>query len=201
MKVGDVSVTVTESYVSWTAGLAIDADGAPNAYNADSAKGIDRLDNAKKSNGKWCGVVCNSAGQPYVQGASDPCPGFYISQTALQDHNYPERDPRRYVDSGRVPYISVPPELLKEGIKLGDVAWVDYRGVASVAAVVAEVGPKGKVGEGSVALAAALGILSDPRHGGCSSGVAVTVFLGSSRGWPRTLSDMAEQVESLRGFL
>ena len=63
--------------------------------------------------------------------------------------------------------------------------------------VVADVGPKGELGEGSIRLADALGFSSDPHRGGCSSGVRYVVFLGSSKGWPRSEEDMLAQVEPL----
>jgi hypothetical protein len=40
----------------------------------------------------------------------------------------------------------------------------------------------GKYGEGSIALARALGIPSSPRNGGCADGVTFVVFPGSSKG-------------------
>src|ERR1700722_12557082 len=67
----------------FVAGMAIDADGAPNAYNADGT-GLDDLENAGHP-GHWDGILADQLGNPLVQGASDPFPGFYISCTALFD--------------------------------------------------------------------------------------------------------------------
>ena len=197
LTIGTVPVYVDGDRVTWTAGLAIDADGCPSAYApvGSGLRGRDLLGNAGKP-GHWWGLVCDEHGEPYVQRATDPAPGFYISPTALQDHGRPLRDPRRYVDSARVPYLSIPPELRELGVRLGDVARVRYRGQACEA-IVADVGPHGKLGEGSIALANALGIPSDPRHGGVGAGVEVCVWAGSGKGWPRAMDDVRAQVAGM----
>jgi hypothetical protein len=179
----------------YTAGLRIDGDGAPDAYHPDGKSGRDFLANAGRP-GNWWGIV-TVAGQPVVQGPNDPCPGFYVSPTSLVDRNKAITDPRRYVDSSRIPYLAVPPELRTLGVGLGDVAWVEYRG-QGCAAIVADTGPRGKLGEGSIALARALAIPSDPRHGGTGAGVAVTLWPGTSKGWPRLAEDIEAQVAGLR---
>lgn len=51
-------------------------------------------------------------------------------------------------------------------------------------AVYADVGPANKIGEGSIALAAALGIPSSPKTGGTAHGIIYIVFPGSQKGWP-----------------
>jgi hypothetical protein len=56
-----------------------------------------------------------------------------------------------------VPYIAVPPEVLGLGVVVGDIALVSANG-RQAAAVVADVGPRRKIGEGSIALARALGL-------------------------------------------
>jgi len=71
------------------------------------------------------------------------------------------------------------------GAKLGDFAVVlrpstgayDY-------AVYADVGPASKIGEASIALAAALGVPSSPKTGGVGHGIAYIVFPGSAQNWP-----------------
>jgi hypothetical protein len=178
--------------IVYEAGLAIDADGSPRAYFRVSSKGIDRLANAGEP-GNWFGLVTDDQGDPVVQGEQDPAPGFYISTTALVDHSRKQTDPRRYVDSETVPYISIPKELREQGVKLGDLAMV-CRADKRCAAIVADVGPKGKYGEGSCALAHALGIPDDPRKGGCSSGCKYVIFPGTSKGWPRSFAEQAEQL-------
>ncbi len=124
-------------------------------------------------------------------------PGAYVSETALADPSKAIGNPARYVDAQTIPYISVPPELLHAlGVRKGDVALV-ARGPVTAAAVVGDVGPRGKLGEGSPALCRLLGINPDPRLGGAPGGVSVTLWPGSTRGWPRTVEDVADQVRGL----
>jgi hypothetical protein len=179
----------------WVGGLRIDGDGAPDCYHPDGKSGRDFLANAGKP-GNWWGLV-TVADQPVVQGPRDPCPGFYVSPTSLVDRGKAITDPRRYVNSNAVPYLAVPPELRTLGVGLGDVAWVEYRG-HGCAAIVADTGPRGKLGEGSIALARQLGIPESPRHGGTGAGVAVTLWPGTSHGWPREAVDIDAQVAALR---
>jgi hypothetical protein len=89
--------------------MAIDADGAPNAYHPQN-KGIDALANAGFPNGNWKAIlVANPANpnEPFVQTEGEFA-GYFISQTTLQDRSLPVTDIRRYVDSRRVPYIVFP---------------------------------------------------------------------------------------------
>lgn len=196
MNLGGIEIVVNGGVISWSAGLAVDADGCPTAYAPANSglPALDRLANAGKP-GHWWGLVCDANGEPVIQGSEDPAPGYYVSTTALVDHSQPEGSPRRYVDSNRIPYLSIPPELHAIGVRMGDVARVDYRGQWSPA-VVADVGPRGKIGEGSIALARALGLNSSAVYGGAGSGVAVTLWIGSGKGWPRTMDDVTAQVQA-----
>lgn len=185
--------------LAYESGLAVDADGAPDAYGPEG-RGRDALANAGKP-GSWWGVVTDTgkaSGTPVVQGPSDPKPGFYVSSTSLQDPAKAASDPRRYVDSSTVPYVAISPRLLKRslagGAQLGDVVAVANRTNGKVSyAVVADVGPKDKLGEGSIALAEALGVSGDPRHGGTAKGILYVVFPGSGKGWPRTKEEIADE--------
>lgn len=182
----------------WSGGLAIDADGAPRAYHPDNKSGLDALGNAGKP-GQWWGLVCTPNGSPIIQGPDDPAPGFYISTTALVDPNRSTKDQRRYVDSSVVPYLVVPRELAgARAVRMGDLAMVSYKG-REVGAIVADVGPAGHAGEGSIALADMLGIPSSPRHGGCTSGVSVVIFPQSrtSPAWPRETQEFQAQARLL----
>jgi hypothetical protein len=93
-------------------------------------------------------------------------------------------DPRRYVDAESINFFVLPGRL-GLGARLGDFGVVirpsnndyDY-------AVYADVGPARKIGEGSIALAAALGIPSSPKNGGTGHGIIYIVFPGSQQGWP-----------------
>jgi hypothetical protein len=200
--IGGIPVQQLDGALLWNAGLAIDADGAPDAYApADSGLApLDALADAGKP-GDWYGVVTDNgrpSGTPIVQGPRDPDPGYDISTTALVDPTLPEDDPRRFVDAESVPYLAVPPELLHTGAHLADVAMVVRAATGTRSpAVVADVGPRRKLGEGSVALANALGIDSNARHGGAGAGVACVLFSGSRRGWPRALDDITAQAEEL----
>jgi hypothetical protein len=78
-----------------------------------------------------------------------------------------EEDPEAYVDAETVPYVVVPPMIVRGtvGIVRGCRARVSYRG-KQVDCVVADLGPANKIGELSIAAARALGLPSSPRHGG-----------------------------------
>src|SRR5580704_2598360 len=171
------------------AGMAIDADGAPTAYHPTHGRGLDNLANAGHA-GNWYGVVTDTGhknGTPVTQGPNDPAPGFYVSPTALQNKHLPRTDPRRYVDSTAIPYISLPGHhgnILHAS--LGDLAMVinGHTGRHS-AAIYADVGPRAKIGEASIALAKALGLNDNARHGGTSSkSIIYIVFPGSGSRTP-----------------
>lgn len=156
----------------------IDADGAPTAYHPDDI-GLDALRHAGRP-GHWWALVTDDDGEPVIQKDDDPAPGFYVSTTALDDSAVEDiRSPRRYVDAGRVPYISLPPQAL-EHARLGDVAFVlNLENGRSAGAIIADVGPRDLIGEGSIALAQALGINPDARRGGSDGRIAYIVFPGT----------------------
>jgi len=186
-----MNIEETDSYIKWTSGMEVDADGSPNAYSENG--GLDYLANAG-SPGNWYGLACDSNGNPYIQNDNDPSPGKYVSTTALQDHSKNVNDPYRYVDSGKIPYISIPRELKEQGIKLGDLCMVLFKN-NSCAAIIADIGPKGKYGEGSIYLANKLEIPNSPKHGGISSGVTFIIFKNTAAGipWPRDLNEIEDQ--------
>lgn len=192
-----MDVNVDDSAVWWTSGLNIDADGAPNAYGPHDS-GLDWTADAGHP-GDWYGVQTDLAGNPVVQGPQDPYPGMWVATTSLQDHSKKATDPARYVDATKVAYLSIPSnEIHDHGLHPGDVGVVHYQKTGKTkAVVVGDVGPRNKYGEGSMALADALGIPNSPRHGGCGSGVCVVVFRGSSKGWPRADADVAQQASDL----
>lgn len=184
--------------VFFKAGLAIDADGAPNAYHPDNI-GLDNLRNAGKP-GNWWGVVTDTGkadGTPVVQGSNDPFPGYYVSQTALKDPRKKRTDPTAYVDSREIPYIALPSKFkLGEaaqalGIVKGDLAAV-FNGKNSKMsyAIFADVGPRDSLGEGSIALAKNLGIKDSPKNGGTSADVVYVVFPRSGNGRPQTIAEI-----------
>jgi hypothetical protein len=185
----------------YESGLAIDADGAFRAYHPSDRLGLDSLAHAGHR-GDWWALVTDSgktSGRPVVQGKSDPAPGYYVSTTALYDPNNPNtRDPHRYVDAATIPYIVLHPKALNHA-RLGDFATVvNFQNGKISAAIVADVSaPDLPVGEGSIALAEALGINSSPRHGGKDGGVAYLIYPGSGNGRPRPLKEIVANSSQL----
>lgn len=102
-----------------------------------------------------------------------------------------ERDPRRFVDAASIPYVVLPPAGLRHA-KLGDFATVINleNGKVAGAIVADESAPELKMGEGSIALAVALGVDSNPRSGGVEHGIAYVIYPGSGNGKPRALDDI-----------
>ncbi len=188
--------------VEFTAGMMVDADGALRAYHPDGAPGLDRLEEAGAP-GNWWGVVTadgTPGGTAIVQGEDDPAPGFYVSQTSLEDPARDPDDPRRYVDALAVPYLALQDVFVRElGCELGDFAWVTREEVGGAvhesAAIFADVAaPHLPVGEGSVALAERLGIPSSPRSGGTfRDSVRYVLFCGSGNGAPRPVAEIDAQ--------
>ncbi|MGA2045968.1 MAG: hypothetical protein ABSG83_21705 [Roseiarcus sp.] len=123
--------------------------------------------------GGWPGIVL-AARTPQVPGlaeripalrpAGDPFAGYFISQTKLSRPDPKAPDGRSaYVDSRTAPYIVVPGASVLTGADFGfgsssraDLALVIERqpqGPArAVFAVIADTGPRGQIGEGSLAL-------------------------------------------------
>lgn len=191
--VGSVFVICDGRTLSWTSGMEIDADGSPHAYAPINSglPALDALANAGRP-GAWYGLICDANGVPVIQGSEDPAPGYYVSTTALQDHGFLEQDPRRYVDSETVCYVSLPPQLFRAGARMGDLCEV-RNATTGVIAVVADQGPSKSIGEGSIALCKALGVdpfRGKPKHHllGIGGGVSFSVMLGtaSTPPWPRT---------------
>jgi hypothetical protein len=183
-----------ETAFFFAAPMAINADGAPKAYHPDgSPPGLDWLANAG-SPGNWWGIATDDDGTPFVQRARDPAPGFYVSTTALVHPKRATRDPRRYVNSSRVPFVVLPRAKVipKAKARLGDLAAVlNTKNGKSSFAIVADIGPDTKIGEGSIALARALGIPHSPRTGGVGSAtIAYVIFPASGNGRPRSVKDI-----------
>jgi hypothetical protein len=179
-------------------GMTIDADGAPNAYHPDDAAdgaGLDELANAGKP-GHWDGIITDQDGDPLIQQERDPFPGYYISCTTLSDKTKRFTDPARYVDASKIPYVVLPRDIAdRGGARLGDFAVVfNLRNGKSSFAIYADIGT---LGEGSVALANALGIGSDARDGGESDGILYLLFPGSGNRRPRTSVEIQSEGEKL----
>jgi glycosyl hydrolase group 75 (putative chitosanase) len=174
--------------VLFAAGMYVDADGAPNAY-APHDKGLDFTANAKNG-GNFVSLVLHADGHPVVQ-RSGRYKGFYVSTTSLRKRSGRAADPATYVNAAKIPYIVLPPEFMHSfAVALGDLAVVTNRqnGKSSFA-IFADVGPRGQIGEGSIALARALGLNDDPRRGGTGSPVIeYLVFPGSGLGQGRLIT-------------
>ena len=188
------------------AGMRLDSGGSPHAYHPDGKSGLDLTANAG-SPGNWYGVVTDkgdSGGKPVVQTSTDPAPGFYVSATSLQDGTKDRANPLRYVNSETIPYIVVPSQLLAmAGVKLGDFAVVlNTKNQKLCYAIVADLGPRNRIGEGSIALANAIGVpLGGGAHpvmgGGAADGIIYKIFPGSGTGWPKTLDEINAEGERL----
>ena len=185
---------VEDSAFFFSAGMAIEADGAPNAYNAENT-GLDDLSSASE-HGHWDGVLQDRDGNPLVQGPNDPFPGYYISCTALNDRSKGLFDPTRFVDASKIPYIALPEELARAtGARLGDFATVfNMRNGKFSHAIFADLGA---LGEGSIALADNLGLWSNPREGGAWVGIVYVVFPGSGDYRPKSVEEINEVASRL----
>jgi hypothetical protein len=185
IRIGHSNLYQVDNAVLFTAGMTVDADGSPRAYNPVSSKGLDALANAGHP-GNWWGIATNNgkaSGEPVIQGDSEPAPGFYVSTTSLENFAFPETRQARYVDASTIPFI-VLPFGLGMGLKLGDLCLV-YNNTTgdNDFAIYADTGPRDQIGEGSIALAAALKVPSSPRTGGVSAGITYVVFPGSGKGY------------------
>ena len=100
----------------------------------------------------WDGIMTDGQGQPIVQGANDPFPGYYVSCTSLSDRSKAASDPTRYVDATKIPYVVLPRWVADQGgARLGDFVYVvKLANGKSSYAIFADIGT---LGEGSVALA------------------------------------------------
>jgi hypothetical protein len=165
--------------------MAVDADGAPKAYNKNDSIALDYLANAGRP-GNWWALVTDAYGKPIVQGAGDPAPGYYVSTTTLTNPGYPKNSPAYYVDASTIPFIVLPGGRYlgftsKKLLRLGDlgVAYNIANGKMCFAQF-CETGPAKKIGEASIALAEALGINPSPKHGGVDLRQIVYVVFASS---------------------
>lgn len=158
----------------FTAGHTVDGDGAPNCYHPDGRPpGLDALGNAGHPGNWWALATHNrkSSGTPIIQRNTDPAPGFYVSMTAYAIAGKAYRDPNRYLNSSVIPFCVVPPKLRNaispkflgcqmEAINMqtGDIS----------SGMCGDIGPDGKLGEGSIQNARLLKLNPDPYRGGTS---------------------------------
>lgn len=77
-----------------TTKMAIDVDGAPNAYGPKGKPKLDYELNAHegaKETGKIVGYLTRDDHTPELPGPNDPFPGYYISTAAFYDKGNPNR--------------------------------------------------------------------------------------------------------------
>ena len=167
----DRSFVKDKEVVTWTAGMTIDADGAPESYHPIDKKGLDAHSSAGYPNGGWRNILAakTKLSPAYIQKAEDEAPGFFVSKTSYEHSEYIHLDTHRYVNASTVPYIVIPPQIRSraQGVVLGCAGTITYKG-KTIKAVVADIGPKFKIGEASIYAAMLLGIKSSPRIGGLS---------------------------------
>jgi Fungal chitosanase of glycosyl hydrolase group 75 len=178
----DVVGSVPSSFI-YKAGLMINADGAPTAYGPAGSDPLDFLANAG-SWGNWWGIATNAKGVPYLQEDYHPAPGYYVSTTALVNPQFPETNPNRYLDSSEIPFFVLPGKH-PNGASLGDVALLyNIETGDNMFCCYGDIGPADKIGEASICAARCLKINTDPKTGGTSKKIVVTlVFPKSSQGW------------------
>lgn len=161
----------SQAYFYTITRMAVDADGAPNAYHPDD-KGIDALANAGFPKGNWKSILVADPAkpdQPFVQ-TGGKFAGFFVSQTTLQDRSLAVTDIQRYVDSTQVPYIVFPGAFfaLKGTGNFGDVGVaLSLDSDKESPFIVADAGPlDAPLGEVSIRLAENLGGVNvNPRNG------------------------------------
>lgn len=87
-------------------------NGSPVAYHPFNQKALGKIEEQQARG--FCALVKNEAGELVRQGPGDPVPGHLVSRTAYQHKGFEASDPRRYLDAGKVPYVSVPLEMMLE---------------------------------------------------------------------------------------
>lgn len=198
----------SEAYFYSTRRMAIDADGAPNAYRAND-KGLDALANAGYPNGKnWRDIIVPDPANnntAYVQ-TSGEYKDYFVSKSTLEDFSLPVTDYRRYVNSTSVPYLVFPGKFwqLKGTGNFGDLAAaynLDNDRQSSV--IVADKGsPDHELGEVSIKLAENLGGHNvNPRNGqGMPKGTFIYVVFPKSHFTPKwrvTIEQIKEKSDQL----
>ena len=195
LTIGDTVIwqQIGKPTIFYQSGMTIDADGSPHAYHPQNI-GLDDLKHSKNQ-GCWVGILTLN-GQPIVQGKKDPAPGFYVSTTTLFGRTKKNTDPLRFVNAEQIPYIVLPRE--KTSAKIGDFAVVyNSKNGRITNTIYADDGPQHLLDEGSIALAKALGIDSNPKTGGINTGTMYVVFLnsGAGQGQLRLIEDINKEVQ------
>lgn len=198
----------TQTYFFSTTHMAVDADGAPNAYHPDNI-GLDWLGNAGYPNKSWWKDILvvdpNDSTIAYIQKTGEFA-GYFVSKTSLKDREKAVTDPNRYVDSRHIPFFIFPGNFYKiKGTGLiGDLGLaINLSTKNQTAFVVADIGPRrAALGEVSISLAERLGGTNvNPKNAsGVPSGeILYIVFPYSSREykWPMSLEEMSAATDKL----
>ena len=185
------------SAFTFESGMTVTCDGAPDCYHpTDDDLARDWLENCGEP-GNWWACVTDEDGELVIQGPDDAAPGFCVSMTALQDLSADPRTPPRYADAASVPFIVLPYTQTGDA-QLGDLATVYNKANGRIVqAIFADLGPPRFAGEGSVALAEALGVDSDAKWGGTTEGIVYIVYPGSGNGAPRPVADIESEGQRL----
>jgi hypothetical protein len=114
---------------------------------------------------------------------------------------YPgEKGQEKYVDAENIPYFVLPAGFYKDlGIKPGDIGCILHQDKIEYA-VFADVGPKDKIGEGSIKLVQLLGydpFVDGKVKRGIPEDVIYIVFPGSGDGTPQTPEDINDKGKDL----
>ena len=193
---------LADAYYFMTDHMAVDADGAPNAYHPGDI-GLDFLANAGYPNQSWWKDVLvadpDDSRRAYIQ-ESGEFKGYFVAKTALTDKTKKETDPARYVDARHIPYLVFPGSFYKmKGTGgLGDIGVAVNIQLEKMAPfVVADIGPsEAKLGEVSINLAERLsGNTVNPRTGtGAPKGDNLYIlfpYSGWQHRWPLSYDEMA----------
>jgi hypothetical protein len=201
--------TVSAYYFA-TEHMAVDADGAPNAYHPEDM-GLDFLANAGYPTEPWWIDVLvpdpENADQAFLQPDGE-YRGYFVSKTALQDTSKSVTDTARYVDARHIPYLVFPGSFYRmsgTGL-LGDLGVaLNLSNGKKTPFIVADIGPSSaRLGEVSINFAERLGGEQvSPRDGSGMPGgeVLYIVFPYSAKQrvprWPLSLSDLEHRTDVL----
>ena len=174
--------------VEFLADADIDADGANGQSGKRAAymvadKGSEALANGGMGfvDGKVIGVkswfkdivILGPDGQPKVfPGGIIGSRTSYVRHIPGTDKPMPADDPAAYIDSEMIPYMVVPPIIIQKtrGAVMGcRCLATNIKTGKTSEGIVADIGPRNKVGEVSIQMARELGIPESPRWGGAVS--------------------------------
>ena len=190
--------------------IAIDADGAPNAYHPNNT-GIDALKNAGYPDGSWKSILVTDpqdSSRPFKQ-IEGEFAGYFVSMTTLKDKTRAVTDPARYVNAASVPYMVFPSTFwkIKGTGNFGDFAIAkSINNNITSSAIIADAAGDKPLGEVSIKLAENFsGQPVNPRSGtGAPSGKFVyVVFPGSSAApaWPVSNQDISARAGAMLDLL